>query len=291
MADTVHPALLLPAPLQRRRLTFTKSQGDRCLTGLEQHAAGQGSGIPPGSQQPRPVSPAAFQQGQGENTTNGEKLKVLLSIAVISDAPAKPGTLVEKYHLKESFLGMQLSERDPGWARGMMHQGGNSSSPANQKDKGENTPLTIQLCKPSLPSPPLHQGMLAGSSSQHPNAPQFQKGQAVSTFSIRAPLAVWVIWSWLHNALANRADSTMRCRDRPPPSPRACSQARARPYCGFPAGPLPSPPGKQGRNPFNFTQNNLGRSWSALLGKHPPKEVLGDLISYRLCCLSLLGAV
>lgn len=97
MADTVHQALLLPAPLQTRRLTFTKSRGDRCLTGREQRAAGQGARIPPGSQEPPIVSPAAFQRGQGENTTtNREKLKALLSNAVILDAPAKPGTLVEK---------------------------------------------------------------------------------------------------------------------------------------------------------------------------------------------------
>lgn len=35
MADTVHHALLLPDPLQTGTLTFTKSRGDRCLTGLE----------------------------------------------------------------------------------------------------------------------------------------------------------------------------------------------------------------------------------------------------------------
>jgi len=70
--------------------------------------------------------------------------------------------------LKKASSGCSSTERDPGWAGGMMHQGVNSSSPANQKDKGENTPLTIQLCKPPLPSPPLHQGMLAGSSFGRP---------------------------------------------------------------------------------------------------------------------------
>lgn len=49
MADTVHHASLLPAPLQTPGLTFTKSQGDRCLARLEQHTLGSGIWLDPSS--------------------------------------------------------------------------------------------------------------------------------------------------------------------------------------------------------------------------------------------------
>lgn len=94
MADTAHHASLPPAPLQTPTLTFTKSQGHHQLPGLEQHTAGQGSGSLAGSRQPQMDSSAALREGRGETTTNGERFKVLLSIAVISHDPATPGMLV-----------------------------------------------------------------------------------------------------------------------------------------------------------------------------------------------------
>lgn len=39
-------------------------------------------------------SSAALREGRGETTTNGERFKVLLSIAVILHDPATPGMLV-----------------------------------------------------------------------------------------------------------------------------------------------------------------------------------------------------
>lgn len=124
--------------------------------------------------------------------------------------------------------------QDAAQTRGTQGTGGNSSSPASQ-DKGEKAPLTTQHCKPSVPPPLLHQGMLVGSSFRCPApTPSPISGRTskkhIEAFGIRAPLATWVTWSRPHNTLANGANSTMPCQDYPLPSLRARSRAQAHPY-------------------------------------------------------------
>lgn len=99
------------------------------------------------------MSPAAFQKGQGEKKPNGEKLKAWLSIAVILDALAKPGMLLEKY--QPHFFRMLLSQEGCRLGRGRMNQAGKTAAAKpTRKTREKTTILLIQPCKPSV-SPSL----------------------------------------------------------------------------------------------------------------------------------------
>lgn len=119
----------------------------------------------------------------------------------------------------------------------MVNQGGKSSSPASQKDKGQNTPLTIQSCNHLYHHPCFSDSHWWGPHLGTQTLPDFMKDKHIKAFSTQTPLAVRAIESRPHNAPANGANSTMRCQDCPVPAPSAgspslkvCSRTSTFPY-------------------------------------------------------------
>lgn len=84
-------------------------------------------------------SSAASQEGQGVSITNGEMFKVLLSITVILDDPAKPGMLVDESPSRK------VSE-DAAWSRwdGNDEPRGREQQPSKAERPRRKHPLTVQ---------------------------------------------------------------------------------------------------------------------------------------------------
>lgn len=148
------------------------------------------------------MSPAAFQKGQGEKKPNGDKLKALLSIAVILDALTKPGMLVEKY--QPHFLRMLLSQEGCRLGRRRMNQEGKQQQQSQPERQGRKP----HYCSSSPANHLYHhlrltegcrQGPHLG--AQHPNSPISERtsNEHTNASSIQAPLPIWVTGSRPHD--------------------------------------------------------------------------------------------
>lgn len=118
----------------------------------------------------------------------------------------------------------------------MMNQG-RKSSPASQKDKGQNTPLTIQPCNHLYYHHCFSDGHWWGPHLGTQTLPDFTKDKHIEAFSTQAPLAIRAIESRPHNTPAKRANSTTQCKiaqyllpSTGSPSRRVCSRTTTLPY-------------------------------------------------------------
>lgn len=113
MADTVHRASLLPAPLQTPRLTFTMSQGDGRLAGMEQHTQGSGVWLHPSSHVGlHPLLPGKGEVGPPQRGGKGK-----FGLQSLQRMPQPNlGWWLGSVTFQKAFSGCNLVKRDAGWA-------------------------------------------------------------------------------------------------------------------------------------------------------------------------------